>query len=941
MQSDSLKRKPQQPENAAAALLDIVERLAAESRPGNSPVASLDDSLERDLGLDSLARVELVTRIEQAFLVRLPENTLASAETVRGLLSALHRAGLAGEKSFEGIVVEAPLGRVDGVPTGALNLVEVLDWHVAAHPDRLHVVFYRTQDRTEQLTYAGLRAAAQAIAEGLKRRGIAKGQSVAIMLPTCLEFFHCYFGILIAGGVPVPLYPPARLSQIEDHLRRQVGILSSCLAPILITVPEAKLAGRFLEAQVETLRSVVTVPDLRTEGAAAQAVSLEPQDVAFIQYTSGSTGNPKGVVLTHANLLANIRAWGRVVRLDSTDVVVSWLPLYHDMGLIGTWLGSLYHAGLLVLMSPLDFLARPERWLWAIHRHRGTVTAAPNFAFELCLRKLRDEDLQGLDLGCWRLAANGAEPVSPDTMARFSERFGPYGFRPESMAPVYGLAECTVGLAIPPMGRAPVIDRVQREPFLQAGRALPAAADDAEALRFVACGHPLPGHEIRIVDEDGFELPDRTMGRLEFRGPSATSGYLRNPEETRKLIRGDWLDSGDLAYIANGDIYLTSRAKDMIIRGGRNLYPYELEEAVGNLPGVRKGCVAIFGAADAHAGTERLVVVAETRERERGALDALHHRINELSLELLGTPTDEIVLAPPQTVLKTSSGKIRRAATREVFLSGAIGAPGRAAWRQVARIGLASLSGDARRLARRIAAWAHAARVYAMFLALAPIAWLVAVLAPGRASAWRGTRMIARAMVRLSGLRLAVEGIEHLESASTCVAVANHASYIDGLVVIAAVARPFGFVAKRELKGNFITHWFLRGIGAEFVERFDVERSVGDSARLVQLGHAGESLFFFPEGTLTRVPGLMAFRLGAFQVAAGAGLPVVPIALAGTRWVLRDGSWFPREGEVRVIIGKPIAPDGTDWNAAVRLRDAARAEILRHCGEPDTGASPR
>ena len=938
--SESAVRHAHAPSDAATALLSIIDGLAAESRPGFETRAALEDSLERDLGLDSLARVELIARIEDRFSVRLPEGTLSGAETAQDLLGALRAAGAAQRIGGDAHAVRAPLDRVQGTPRAAQTLVEALEWHVQAHPDRLHVHFYRTPEHTEQMTYAALKAAAVAICVGLGRRGLAHGQSVAIMLPTCLEFFHCYYGVLLAGGVPVPLYPPARLSQLEDHLRRQAGILDSCLAPILITVPAAKLAARFLEAEVASLRDVVTPQELAAQDARQQdtralAQALGPQQVAFIQYTSGSTGNPKGVVLTHANLMANIRAWGRAIRMNSTDVVVSWLPLYHDMGLIGTWLGSLYHACPLVLMSPLDFLARPERWLWAIHTHGGTATAAPNFAYELCLRRLHDDALQGLDLSSWRLAANGAEPVSPDTMQRFSERFAKYGFRPEAMAPVYGLAECTVGLAIPPLGRRPLVDRVRREVFLQSGRAVAAADDDPEPLRFVACGHALPGHQVRIVNDEGREVPDRTAGNLEFRGPSATSGYLRNPEETRKLIRGDWLVSGDLAYVANGDIYITSRAKDMIIRGGRNIYPYELEEAVGRLPGVRKGCVAVFGVNDAVAGTERLVVVAETREQAPEALASLRKQINQLAAELVGTPTDDISFAPAQTVLKTSSGKIRRSATRDLYVRGAIGLPGRGVWLQVVRVAWMSFTPGLRRGARRVAAYGFALRVYAVFFALAPLAWLGAVLVPRRA--WSFARALARLMLRLAGFPLSVRGVANLPRGGNWIGVSNHASYLDGVVILAALPEPFGFVAKSELQRHRIARAFLRALGAQFVERFDIDRSVEDSARLVQRAMDGQSLFIFPEGTLTRASGLMGFRMGAFQVAAQAGVPVVPVAITGTRSVLRDGGWFPHPGALSVAIAPPIASTGRDWNAATRLRDAARAEILRHCGEPDLG----
>ena len=534
-------------------------------------------------------------------------------------------------------------------------------------------------------------AGAAAVAAGLQERGLQHGQMVAIMLPTSLDFFYSFYGILLAGGVPVPLYPPARLSQIEDHLRRQASILDSARASILITVAEGQRLARLLGAQVEGLRSIVTVQELSSGGDGHVAPTLQPEDMAFLQYTSGSTGTPKGVILTHANLLANIRAMGQVAGTTSRETFVSWLPLYHDMGLIGACMGSLYYACPLVLMSPLAFLARPQRWLWAIHQHRGTISAAPNFAYELCLRRIDDLDIEGLDLSSWQMALNGAEPISPETVTRFCERFAKYGFRPQTMTPVYGLAESSLGAAFPPPGRGVRIDRIQRDPFTRSGQAIPADEDDSTALRFVSCGRPLPGHQIRIVDATGYEVAERQVGHLQFQGPSATSGYFRNPEDTRRLFDGDWLNSGDLAYIAGGDIYVTGRVKDLIIRAGRNIYPQEIEEAVGDLPGIRKGCVAAFGSTDPVSSTERLVVVAETRETDAKAQEHLRQQIDATIIDLLGTPADDVVLAPPQTVLKTSSGKVRRAACRERYEQGDIGRPQRAVWWQVTRLAWAGV----------------------------------------------------------------------------------------------------------------------------------------------------------------------------------------------------------------------------------------------------------
>jgi 1-acyl-sn-glycerol-3-phosphate acyltransferase len=702
---------------------------------------------------------------------------------------------------------------------------------------------------------------------------------------------------------------------------------------VLITVPEAKAVALLLRARVATLGAVVTPAELAQDHGAFARPAVRASDLAFLQYTSGSTGNPKGVMLTHANLLANVRAMGRAARVDSTDVFVSWLPLYHDMGLIGAWFGSLYYAFLLVLMSPLSFLAHPERWLWAVYRHRGTLSAAPNFAYELCQRRIPEERLEGLDLSSWRFSVNGAEPVSPQTLTGFQERFAKYGLRPGAVAPVYGLAECSVGLAFSPPGRPPLIDRVRRDALMRDGLALPAAADDPAALHVVASGQPLPGHQIRIIDETGREVGDRREGTLQFRGPSTTSGYYRNPEETKKLFDGEWLNSGDLAYTVDGDIYITGRVKDVIIRAGRNLYPYELEQAVGNLEGIRRGCVAVFGCTDSVTGTERLVVLAETREARPEARQRLRQRIEELAVDLLGAPPEDVVLAPPHTVLKTSSGKIRRAACRLIYEQGQIGRP-RSVWWQLARLALASLIPQARRTLRAAATYAYVAWWFTALGLLAPFIWTPVALLPGP-WVWPVTRYGSRLFLWLTGMPARSRGREHLNPSRSCVYVVNHQSYMDALVVCATLPGRLRFVAKRELAEQFFTGRFLRSLGAEFVERFDRQRGLEDARRIARAAAADRPLVYFPEGTFSRVPGLQAFYMGAFVAAAEAGLPVVPVAIRGTRAVLRDSTWFPRRGRISVTILPPIAPDGTDWTAAIKLRDLSRHEMLRHCGEPD------
>jgi 1-acyl-sn-glycerol-3-phosphate acyltransferase len=624
---------------------------------------------------------------------------------------------------------------------------------------------------------------------------------------------------------------------------------------------------------------------------------------------------------------------------SSADVVMSWLPLYHDLGLIGTWLGSLYYAAPAIIMSPLDFLIRPARWLWAIHRNHATISAAPNFAFELCLSKVSDEAIEGLDLSSLRMVANGAEPVSPSTIRGFTARYARYGFRPEAMAPAYGLAENAVGLAISPPGRGPIIDRIARDALAERGEAVPARPDDPLAIEFVACGQPLPRHEVRLIDATGHEVGERREGRLQFRGPSATSGYFRNEAKTRELFDGTWLDSGDHAYIAGGEIFITGRVKDIIIRAGRNIYPHEVEEAVGNIARIRKGCVAVFASTDPSSGTERIVVLAETHETEEPALAELRHEVGEVATDLLGMPPDEIVLAPPYAVPKTSSGKLRRAAASQRYEAGLIGARPRALWLQVARLTLAGLRPQARRLARAAGELLYTGYWWAIVALLAGVTWPLVLLLPKRAWRWALIHGIARLGLRLMGIPMTVEGGDQLPQEGG-VLVANHASYFDVFALSAALGGELVFAAKGELAPQFFAGRFLRRIGTLFVERRTAERGVEDTREAVARASRRVRMVFFPEGTLTRMPGLLAFHLGAFITAVEAGVPVLPVAIRGTRSILRGGQWFSRRGSVSLKIFAPIFPKDQGFEEALKMRDAARAVILANCGEPDLSHEP-
>ena len=409
--------------------------------------------LDRDLGLGSLERVELLVRLGRLFGTTLPDRVVAEANTLDEIVAALTEVQAVEVPSSPNTSVAPLIGRLPAhghdasdAPLWAETWQEVLRHRAHANGTRQHLVLWEDDSEAQRISFAELYDGAQAVASRLAARGIKPGDAIALMLPTSREFFLTFAGILLAGGVPVPIYPPVRADRIAEYAERQSAILHNAEARLLVTFREAERVAKLLRPKVPSLQNIVTAADLLSEntarGVAAPRVPSDANsaDLALLQYTSGSTGNPKGVQLTHANLLANVRAIGEALAIRPDDVGVSWLPLYHDMGLIGAWLMPLYFGIPVVVLSPGSFLARPQRWLWALHRHRATITAAPNFAYELAVRKIADSDVQGLDLSSLRAALNGAEPVNAATLDRFASRFARYGFRRETFLPVYGLS---------------------------------------------------------------------------------------------------------------------------------------------------------------------------------------------------------------------------------------------------------------------------------------------------------------------------------------------------------------------------------------------------------------------------------------------------------------------------------------------------------------------
>ena len=514
-------------------------------------------------------------------------------------------------------------------------------------------------------SFADIREASLRVARALRDAGLRRGDLVAVVLSDAEQFLPALLGASIAGLIPASLYPPATTSDLPRYIELTAAILSAADARAVVTT--RALARSFDEARAmcPQLSHVLCREDL-------DAPPLEPDwtpsldDIAFVQFTSGSTSVPKGVALTHANLSANVEAFARALGVPRPegDVAVSWLPLNHDMGLVGMAIGALYSATPCVLLTPQAFVKRPVDWLRAITRHRGSISFAPNFAYDLCVRRVKD--LSGLDLSSWRVAGCGAEPIHPPTLAAFAEKFAEVGFRETSFMTCYGLAEHVLGATFPPRGRLPRTERVAADDLTERRVAVPYDGP-RPAVSLVSCGFALPGHQIQIVGEDGQPLPDNHVGEILLAGPSVMLGYYRQAALTDQTVRDGWLHTGDLGYLSDGELFVCGRAKDVIIVHGRKYHPQDLEWAVDGIPGVRRGRIVAFGATE-HGRADRVVIVAEPSGTVPG--DALADTIRREISNLFGLYVDEVALVPSGTVGRTTSGKVQRLATKARFERG-------------------------------------------------------------------------------------------------------------------------------------------------------------------------------------------------------------------------------------------------------------------------------
>jgi acyl-CoA synthetase (AMP-forming)/AMP-acid ligase II len=558
------------------------------------------------------------------------------------------------------------------VPDEGSILQRVLH-HEQNRPDWVFCSFLDHQAKiSDAMTVAAFLTNVRSAAAWLRRQGVRRGNRVVLSLPTSRAFVVGYFAVQWLGAIPVPAPEPNLRFKRHAYYERMVRVIADCSPAACIVLPETirEFDADDAPAGWHALRDLLLPwDDDATSNIDCVASPIEslPDDVAFLQYTSGSTGSPKGVVVTHRALNANMRGIELAVELEENDVVVSWMPIYHDMGLVGGLLLPIHVGMPTYLLSTMAFLSRPEIWLKAVSEYRASLSPGTNYAYNLCARKLRPERLPPLDLSCWRRAINGAEPIDYQTIAAFQRKFEPYGLPKNASYPVYGMAEATLGISFPKPLAECKVDRISRRSLNENALAVPVPEDDSDSIEVVCCGIALPGHRLAIKDPTSDRiLPERKIGEICFYGPSVCPGYYHQSNTAGLHQARTELRTGDLGYLYEDSLYIVGRLKDVMQIGGANYYPSDIESVLQDIPGVRPGRIVAIAIHKPSIGTDFLVIVAEPKTSANEP--EIRDQIQEKVRQQIGLSVGKVIFLPKGRLPLTTSGKVMRTRCVELLL---------------------------------------------------------------------------------------------------------------------------------------------------------------------------------------------------------------------------------------------------------------------------------
>ncbi len=538
-------------------------------------------------------------------------------------------------------------------------------------PEKVSIVLQNAGQPDQEITYRQLILGANRYARSLAREEIKPGEVVLLILQHGQDLVFSFWGAVLCGAIPA-IMPFLSEKLSPERYRTDLAALISITKPAaIITSTEFESEARSALVPGDSIRKVIVTngvePQSEPDFDSLPGIKASPKDICLLQHSSGTTGLQKGVALSHKAVLNQLEIYSKAIHLDAEkDVIVSWLPLYHDMGLIACFLLPVLMRVTLVEISPFDWVRAPYKLMQSVSQYKGTLSWLPNFAFNFCANKIRERNLEGVDLSTWRAIINCSEPVHVESHKIFTEKFAKFGLRPQALQTSYAMAENVFGVTQSRLDQSPVVDEIDREVFMTQRLATPPIVG-RPAMKMMSSGQPLANTKIRIVDENGKVLPDRVVGEIKMQSDCMLTEYYNRPDATELALRNGWYMTGDYGYLANGELYVSGRKKDMIIVGGKNIYPQDLESLASEVPGVHPGRTVAFGMYDEEAGTEEVVIIAEADSEDPAEQEAIANAIR-----LHVTKSSAIALRHVKVankwIVKTSSGKTARSANKEKFI---------------------------------------------------------------------------------------------------------------------------------------------------------------------------------------------------------------------------------------------------------------------------------
>lgn len=539
-------------------------------------------------------------------------------------------------------------------------------------PDKTSIILQHAGQPDKTLTYRDLIHGANRYALTYGREKIKPGEVVILILQHGEDLIHSFWGAILHGAIP-SIMPFLTEKLAPEKYREDLAALIAITKPTtIVTYPEFEQEVRSALVPGDSVRNVIltnsieaeTIPDFNS----LQGMQALPEDIVVLQHSSGTTGLQKGVALSHRAVFNQLETYSRAIQLDpEKDVIVSWLPLYHDMGFIACFLLPVLLRIPLVNMSPFDWIRAPYRLMQSVSQYKGTLTWLPNFAFNFCAHKIRERNLEGVDLSSWRAIINCSEPVHIESHILFLEKFSVYGLHLHALQTCYAMAENVFAVTQSPLEESPVVDEIDREAFMTQRLATPPTTG-RPPMKMTSSGHSLANTKIRIVDESLNELPERSVGEVAVQSDCMLTEYYNRPDATEAAIKNGWYLTGDYGYIANGELYVSGRKKDLIIVGGKNVYPQDLESLASEVPGVHAGRTVAFGMYDEEAGTEEVVIIAEADSKDPAEQDAIANAIRQHVTKSSAIALRHVKVVDDKWIIKTSSGKTARSANKEKFL---------------------------------------------------------------------------------------------------------------------------------------------------------------------------------------------------------------------------------------------------------------------------------